>query len=105
MFPDSGDDLGEGVDSSDTSKKGTSLYWIAFDSTTWHEVATKLSRMQDVDIDTVGDDDLLYRVGGILVGTGGLLTFDGTTLTAPAFSGPMGGDAHGQIAARVCGGM
>jgi len=105
VFPASGDDLGQGIDSSDTIKSGTSLLWIAFNGTTWHEVATKLSRLQDVNIDGIGDNELMRRQGGLLVGSGANLTYDGSTLTAAEFSGPIGGDAQGQIAARICGGM
>ncbi len=105
VFPESGDDLGQGIDSSDTIKSGTSLLWIAFNGTTWHEVATKLSRLQDVNIDGIGDNELMRRQGGLLVGSGANLQYDGNTLTAAEFSGPIGGDAQGQIAARICGGM
>lgn len=80
VFPASGDDLGKGVDQKDKVKKKSSMLFVAFDTTTWHDVATKLENLQDVDIDAATDNDLLFRASDEWVHTAGLLTWDATTL-------------------------
>lgn len=79
LFPESGDDIGAGVNVSVTIKSDTSLLFVGIDGTTYHDVATRLESLQGVDLTAAADDDLLVRVAGIWEDTAGLLTWDATT--------------------------
>jgi hypothetical protein len=80
LFPESGDDIGAGIDASVTIKSDTSLLFVGIDSINWHDVATRLESLQGVDLTDAADDDLLVLVSGIWKDTEGLLTWNGTKL-------------------------
>ena len=76
VFPASGQDLGLGVNQPDLIKAGASVFFVSFDSSTWFDIASKISGLLDTDVIGIVANDLLYYDGTNYKHTGGNLTWD-----------------------------
>jgi hypothetical protein len=84
LWPDPGEDIGAGTDTSVIIPPGEFREYLSWDALNWTPLTAdipSLASLSDTDLTGAADNDMLYRSGGEWIDTAGVLTFDGSNLT------------------------
>jgi hypothetical protein len=86
LWPDPGEDIGAGTDTSVIIPPGEFREYLSWDALNWTPLTAdipSLASLSDTDLTGAADNDMLYRSGGEWIDTAGVLTFDGSVLETP----------------------